>query len=104
MKIQIETRSYNDRRYGKPYIATIDFTADPRGVATWGTWVGSPGEDGLLIIDAEPGDILMIGQKDFRGRNSAPEYRQVLPDGSRSEVMTKAAAFKAAAQKAEVAV
>ena len=94
MKIEIATASYNHRRYSKPYIATIDFS-DPRGVATWGQWVGSPGEKGILLIDAEPGDVLMTGQKDGRGRGSLPEYRQVTADGSRTGEMTRAEAFKA---------
>ncbi|OGC94289.1 MAG: hypothetical protein A2W25_16445 [candidate division Zixibacteria bacterium RBG_16_53_22] len=51
MNITIETRSYNDRRYGKPYIAVIDFT-DPKDTPTWGDWIGQPGSAGVLSIDA----------------------------------------------------
>ena len=91
MKIQINTRSYNDRRYGRPYIAKLDFADDPKGAPTWGQWVGQPGDEGILITDAEPGDILMQGQKDNRGRNSAPDYYVVLADGS---LESKAEAFR----------
>jgi hypothetical protein len=103
MKIEIATQSYNHRRYSKPYIATVDFT-DPKGIVNWGQWVGSPGEEGILLIDAEPGDILMTGQRDGRGRNSLPEYRQVAADGSRTSELTRAEAFKAWRLRREVVV
>lgn len=103
MKIEIETQSYNHRRYSKPYIATVDFS-DPKGIVNWGQWVGSHGEAGILLIDAEPGDILMTGQRDGRGSNSKPEYRQVNADGSRSGEITKAEAFKAWRESRKVAV
>ena len=86
MNIQIETESYNERRYGKPWIAKVDFSDNansgyfsnlfPTGNFAWGNWVGDPGSTGLLILDAEPGDVVARGQKDNRGRreNSAPRW------------------------------
>ena len=103
MKIEIETQSYNARRYSKPYIATVDF-ADPKGTVEWGQWVGSPGEAGILLIDAEAGDILMTGQRDGRGNRGGPEYRQVNVDGSRTSELTRAEAFKAWRESRKVAV
>jgi hypothetical protein len=75
MKIEIATASYNDRRYGKPYIAKMDFTT-AKGEPTWGNWVGAAGEAGLLILDnVEAGDVIMRGQRDTRNmKNSAPDY------------------------------
>lgn len=93
MRIEIETDSYNERRYGKPYIAVMDLLdrkADPR----WGAWIGQPGTEGLLEIEAAPGDIVMQGQKDLRKpRNSAPSYALVRVDGS-LEWGTKVAIYK----------
>jgi hypothetical protein len=92
--IERDTSGYNDRRYGKPYIAVVDLTnkdASPR----WGAWIGHPGEPGVLSIEANSGDVVMMGQKDFRKpRNSSPEYYAVRDDGSLSESMTKADAYK----------
>lgn len=95
MKIEIETGSYNERRYGKPYIAKISFSDGATGTPTWGQWCGQPGESGLLIIDAEPGDIIMRGQKDNRNpKHSAPTYYQLTSDGAMVATGTKAAAYK----------
>jgi hypothetical protein len=94
MKIQIDTPSYNDRRYGKPYIARIDFAAASAGEPAWGDWVGQPGEAGLLVIEADVGDVLMQGQKDFRNsRNSAPDYYIVAAGGALSAT-SKVEAYK----------
>lgn len=74
MKIQIATPSYNERRYGKPWIARVDFP-DAKGVFNFGEWVGQNGTSGLLIIDVQPGDIIAMGQKDHRNMsNSAPDF------------------------------
>lgn len=95
MKIEIETNSYNDRRYGKPYIATIDFDVDPKGAAKFGIWIGSEGYAGILQLECQPGDVLMRGQKDNRNpRYSAPDYGFVNVDGSVTWGLTKAAAYK----------
>ena len=92
MKLTIATTAYNHRRYGKPYVARIDFSADPRGTAIWGVWVGTPGDAGVLVIDAEAGQCVMQGQKDFRGRNGTPEYSIVQSDGTLKST-TKADAY-----------
>jgi len=101
MKIEIETGSYNERRYGKPWIALVDFR-DPKGAFTWGEWVGDArnGSDGLLIIEAEPGDVVARGQKDHRKyRNSAPDWYVVSEDGTLSAVGGKVEALKAWREK-----
>jgi hypothetical protein len=100
-KIEIKTGSYNQRRYSKPWIAIVDFSIDPRGEFKWGTWVGdhSTGSEGLLVIDANEGDIIAMGQKDFRQpRNSAPTYYQVR-DGKLVELASRAEAYKIATAK-----
>jgi hypothetical protein len=103
MKIEIETESYNARRYGRPYIAVVDFCDDGSTEPEWGSWVGEiskgNGSEGLLLIEAEPGDILMQGQKDNRGSNGTPEFFEVLAgeepgDYEFGPVMKKSEAFK----------
>lgn len=74
IRIEIETQAYNNRRYGKPYIAVVEFSSDPKGKFTWGEWVGSPGSAGLLVINAEVGSIVAKGQKDFRGRGESIDW------------------------------
>jgi hypothetical protein len=94
MKIKIETSAYNDRRYGRPYIAKIDFAESTKGEAQWGEWVGQNGCEGILVIDAEVGDILMKGQKDNRGSKSAPHYYQVVVGGDLTPLDSKARAYE----------
>lgn len=92
MKLNIETGAYNERRYGKPWIARVRFP-DAKGEFLWGEWVGQPGCSGLLILEAEPGDVVARGQRDNRKMsNSAPDFFVVEPDGSLREV-TKAEAY-----------
>jgi hypothetical protein len=100
-KIEITTGSYNQRRYSKPWIAKVDFSVDPRGEFKWGTWVGdhSSGSEGVLIIDAEEGDIIAQGQKDFRqSKNSTPSYYKVV-NGKLVDVASRAVAYKLATAK-----
>jgi len=79
-KIEIETGSYNARRYGKPWIAVVDFKANIKGEYAWGEWIGDArnGSAGMLIITTHEGDIVARGHKDFRqSKNSAPRFYQV---------------------------
>jgi len=94
MKITIGTGSYNELRYGKPYIGKIN-PADGK-VTSWGTWIGTPGSTGILEIEANEGDILIKGQKDNRGNNKTPEYAVV--QAGEISYMGKAEAVKSARQ------
>jgi hypothetical protein len=83
MKIRIETPVYNERRYGRPWIARVDFSSSLRGEFLFGEWLGRHGYTGELYVEAEPGDIVARGQKDLRNaRNSAPSYYIVQDDGN----------------------
>lgn len=93
MKLSINTPSYNEKRYGKPYIGRVN-PADGK-VAAWGNWIGTPGNSGFLEIDASPGDVIIEGQKDNRGNNGTPNYGVVQADGS-VDYIGKAEAIKAA--------
>ena len=78
MLIQRKTSSYNDRRYGKPWIAEVIFP-DSKGSFRFGDWTGQAGEEGLLEIEVEEGAIVARGQKDFRKpKNSMPDYYEVI--------------------------
>jgi hypothetical protein len=96
MDISINTGSYNEKRYGKPWIAKVDFSVKPPGFA-WGDCTGDHynGGEGCLEITAEPGDIIARGQKDFRKpRNSAPDFYLVLESGALEFIGDKGAAYK----------
>ncbi len=77
MTYTIDTPAYNNRRYGKPWIAEVRDKA-----FTWGEWFGRPGERGRLEIDAEPGALIATGQKDIRkGRGGVDDYWIAMPNG-----------------------
>lgn len=86
MLITKATQSYNERRYGKPWIAKVIITpAKPAGEFIWGTWIGDHrnGGEGELSLEVEVGDIVAMGQKDFRNpRKSTPRYSVVANDGN----------------------
>jgi hypothetical protein len=95
MQITIETGSYNERRYGKPWIAKVEFDASGNTSFSFGNWVGSPGYEGELVIDAERGDIVARGQKDHRKGNGYTTYYIVDENGDLDEVGSKGSAYKA---------
>ena len=75
MRISIKYHSYNHRRYGKPWIAII--TAWPVGgrpEIRWGRFLSDPGDEGEVEIDAQPGDIVRSGQKDYRGNKTSNDW------------------------------
>lgn len=97
MEIRIETNSYNHRRYGKPWIAIVDFSQSTKGDFSWGDWTGDHynGGEGVLTINANPGDIIARGQKDFRkAQNSAPDFFVINSEGKREYIGDKGAAYK----------
>jgi hypothetical protein len=82
MEIVKETDSYNERRYGRPWIARVDYTTNRKGEFTFGDWAGKVGGIGELFIQADVHDIVAVGQKDHRkSRNSSPTYFIVSPSG-----------------------
>lgn len=95
MKIEITTSAYNERRYSKPWIAVVTFSGKAEANFDFGQWVGRAGDEGILVIDAEPGAIVARGQKDYRKtRNSAADYYRVEADGSLTEIDGKADAYR----------
>lgn len=73
-KVSIDTDSYNEKRYGKPWIAKATFENN-KMVYSFGDWVGTHGFKGMLILDnVAVGDIIARGQKDNRGNNNEIIY------------------------------
>jgi len=96
MTITIETKSYNERRMGKPWIAKVDF-ADPKGTFEFGDWSGDfrNGGAGILTLVAKVGDIVATGQKNNRQpRNSAVSFPVVDVNGMLKDLGDKGAAYK----------
>lgn len=88
-----KTVSYNDRRYGKPWMAFVhnSLTKD----FTFIEWDGRPGCAGEFNFEAEPGTLLAYGQKDIRkGRGGVDGYQICMPDGSLPFVTSYAAELR----------
>jgi hypothetical protein len=82
MTYREDTSSYNSRRYGKPWIAKLDFSTPGKPKYEFGDWLGQPGGEGELSIECQPGDVLATGQKDHRkGRGGANHIGVVQADG-----------------------
>ena len=76
-----KTSIYNERRYGKPWMAIVT-TSLTRDFAFL-DWDGRPGHAGEFTFEAKPGTLLAYGQKDIRkGRGGVDGYRICMPDGS----------------------
>jgi hypothetical protein len=102
MLVTKSTSSYNDRRYGKPWIAKLIYDPSQSGNLrfNWGKWIGDNGSEGQLEIEVNIGDYIALGQKDFRKpRNSAPEFYLVLVDGTLQST-TRIDAYNALRQRA----
>lgn len=82
MRVYQSFGSYNQRRYGRPWIAKI--TSWPVGgkpEVQWGAYCGTD-DGGEVEIDASAGDIVRTGQKDNRGNNTSADWYIVQQDGS----------------------
>ena len=94
MDIELETPSYNERRYGKPWIAKITFV-DKKPTYEFGSWVGKPGCPGLLILEnVNAGQIIAKGQKDNRKANGSENNLYVVNDDGTRRLVDKLEAYK----------
>lgn len=76
-----KSASYNERRYGRPWMAIITTSATKD--FTFVDWEGRNGCAGEFCFDAEPGTLLAYGQKDIRkGRGGIDGYQICMPDGT----------------------
>jgi hypothetical protein len=75
-----KTSSYNDRRYGKPWMAIVADSLTRN--FDWLDWSGRPGAQGRFVFDAAPGTLLAYGQKDLRKiKGGVGGYEICMPDG-----------------------
>ena len=96
-RILMLTEPFNQKRYGQPWIAKIDFSQSAKGEFSWGEWAGDirGGSEGTLVLDAEVGDIIAEGQKDNRNPSrSRTTYYAVLENGKMQEIGDKGKAYK----------
>lgn len=85
--VVVETKMYNERRYGRPWIAVVTkWDVGARPVLSFGAWLGRDGQAGQLEIKAAPGSIVRHGQKDYRGGKGIDEWAIVEADGSLRDV------------------
>jgi len=96
MEITINTESYNQRRWSKPWVATVDFSTNAKGEFSFGDWVGNhyKGSSGILVINASEGQIVAKGQKDYRGNSTSMDYYVVLKNGKLDHIGGKPDAYK----------
>lgn len=82
MRVSQSFGSYNQRRYGRPWICKI--TSWPVGgkpEVQWGAYCGTD-DGGEVEIEAAAGDIVRTGQKDNRGNGTSADWYIVDADGS----------------------
>ena len=82
VKIALKIAPYDDRRFGRPWIAKIK--AWPTGgkpLLEWGAYIGDS-RGGFVEIVAYPGDVMRDGQKDCHGNCGRNDWSVVLEDGS----------------------
>lgn len=73
VKIKINVKgTWNDRRYGKPWIAVRRNGEMVFGRYDW--------YDRTLTIEAEPGDTIIFGQKDYRRPDRSIKGKMVAPN------------------------
>lgn len=83
MRVTITSNAYNEHRYGLPWIAKVTkWAVGGKPELSFGTFLGTPGSSGECEIEAEPGDIIRWGQKDYRNPSkSESKYGVVSPTG-----------------------
>lgn len=92
-----ETGSYNERRYGAPWIAAVTWDGSKADYDfSAGESTGKWGSAGIRRIACKPGDFIARGQKDLRsGRGSDNEIGQMQADGRMKWFGSTAEAYKA---------
>lgn len=75
MLIQQQWQAFNTRRYGNPWAARVTF----EGVKPKFDFIGRY-SSGVLAFEANPNEIVALGQKDHRGNDTTKEYYIVQKD------------------------
>lgn len=95
--ITIPTQAYDPRRFKAPWVAVCDFSKKPNGELAFQTWIGDPGDAGLLLVpNARPGMILATGQRDMQAESwlNTPTFYEVGANMELIPLPTRAAAFQ----------
>lgn len=78
MRFAKKFTAYNDRRYGKPWIAKVAaWGVGQRPELVWGRYLGDS-LGGECEIECEAGDLIRYGQKDNRGGSTIAKYAIVM--------------------------
>jgi len=93
MQIQIETPAYDAEALGKPSAAVVSFNT-PAGEFDWQPWIGHPGEEGVLQITAEPGDVIARCQKDNATHKAIPAFYRLTKGGELERLPSRASAWR----------
>ena len=72
-KIEIATTHYNEKRYGKPWIARVAFDG-AKPIFDFISWCGEAGCTGEFEFEATVGEVFCRGQKDMRKGRANMEY------------------------------
>lgn len=87
--------NYNARRYSRPWAAKIRWINGKVVYDFCGQFVGTHqggNGKGEVLIEADPGEIVAVGQKDYRGGNTDQDWYLVTEAGAqritRSEAIT----------------
>lgn len=65
MEIRDPIKAYNDKRYTSPWAANVTLNDRSLEYTFDGLYLGTT-NGGTLTIDASPGDVIAIGQRDLR--------------------------------------
>lgn len=82
MRIAKQFGPYNEAHYARPWIAkVVAWQVGRRAELAWGTYLGNA-QGGEAEIDAEPGDVVLYGQKGRTGRQGLSVYGHVTAEGA----------------------
>lgn len=83
MRVKKEFGVYDDKQFGRPWIFKIvKWPVGQESQVEWGKWIGDSRHGGEVEINAEPGEIVRYGQKDYEGSKTISEWSIVQTDGS----------------------
>lgn len=88
MEIRETIPPYNGKRYKSPWAANITLNSKSLDYTFNGLYLGTP-NGGDLVIDATPGDIIAIGQKDTRRPGKSTNDLFVVTDTGELDYQTR---------------
>jgi hypothetical protein len=83
MRYVIPFTGYDRQSFSRPWIAKVgEWSIPNRPNLTWGECLETfPGSQGLLEIEADPGDVIRWGQKDYQGPSTINLWGLATPEG-----------------------